>query len=236
MIKRRIDGFFADTKTGRIDWYNNMPASLPHLALRAFGVVAAQELYGTLDGQNSVVLNITCDTAANCAIASVLTLYDNNGNVLENLAFDTRTLNSGATASFKQKASSAVMNYARSYKLTVQSDTACNLYVSLNLIGGVDLRNNAKELEITSADTWYVVEGFNAVALTFDCTASGTTAGYVEVTVDKNEVDTGGTPSVEQWPLGTITNSVGHAEVAPVYAVRFVDTAGAGHKLLVRSV
>ncbi len=117
-----------------------------------------------------------------------------------------------------------------SVSATFNADQSCYLKVVAEKINNKD--DNSHVIEETTDSKWVIVD--NECSATLDCTDNATCAGYVEVTVDKNAVDSGGTASVQQWDAGTITNDTGHIQTGDIYAIRFVVTASNGHKLIVK--
>ena len=234
-----IDGF---NEFG--DWKNDVDMELMPRAKKTvyvdFAAATAQSFTGIMRGESSLVLHVTTNTGTLILLHEItgnIKLYDESLNLIETILLRGAIITAAGTAFFNEVVSSVNMNYAHKYVLTIESDTACSLNIKIARLSmpGDNAISTHRSLESETDSEWVILpDGNTGCSVSLDCTGAGV-SGYVEATVDKSEVDSGGTPVAETWPLGTITNTIGHAELAKAYAVRFVVTAGAGHRLLVRT-
>lgn len=130
---------------------------------------------------------------------------------------------------------SALMSNATHYSVSGTITVPGTADARLVVEKGSDSSSGSAPSQITgTTDSEWIVVNAKQGSVTLDCTSTATTAGYVEVTIDKAAVDSGGTAVAEIWENGTITNTSAHAQFGPIYAIRFVVTASTGHEMFVQ--
>ena len=201
---------------------------------KSFVATVDNNVYGHLDGATAFVLTVQTETASNSAIQAQIVLRDSLNNIIETLQFEGATINSGATAFFHETISSEAVAFAHSYKLTFSTDIDADLFVNLDVLHLASDHRIIPAQSVTEStdDEWVILDAKETVMVALKSEGAGVSA-YVEAAVTLDALNDG---STEIWPIGTITNTTAYAELAPVYAVRFHATAGAGQKLYVQAV